>query len=105
MHQGSTLNPYLFDLVMDVVTSEVREEVPWTVMFADNVALVDLTRGVERKLEMWRQALEDRGLRISRIKTEYLWMGGEGKQGTVKLGVDGWVGSRGLAILNTWDHM
>ena len=58
-------------------------------MFADDVVLVDLTReGVKRKLEMWRQALEDRGLRISRAKTEYLWMGGEGKQGAVKLGMD-----------------
>ena len=89
LHQGSTLSPYIFDLVMDVITSEVREGVPWSMMFADDVVVVDLTReGVERKLEMWRQALEDRGLRISRAKTEYLWMGGEGKQGAVKLGTD-----------------
>ena len=89
LHQGSTLSPYLFDLIMDVITAEVRDEVPWSVMFADDVVLVDLTReGVERKLELWREALEDRGLRISRVKTEYLWMGGEGKQGEIKLGLD-----------------
>ena len=89
LHQGSTLSPYIFDLVMDVITSEVREGVPWSMMFADDVVLVDMTReGVERKLEMWRRALEDRGLRISRVKTEYMWMGGEGKQGEVKLGSD-----------------
>ncbi|XP_064111428.1 uncharacterized protein LOC135218915 [Macrobrachium nipponense] len=57
-------------------------------MFAD-VVLVNLTReGVEIKLELWRHALEDRGLRISRAKTEYLWMGEEGKEGAVKLDLD-----------------
>ena len=89
LHQGSTLSPYIFDIVMDVITSEVRERAPWSMMFADDIVLVDMNReGVERKLEMWRQALEDRGLRISRVKTEYMWMGGEGKQGEVKLGPD-----------------
>ncbi|XP_066956245.1 uncharacterized protein [Macrobrachium rosenbergii] len=69
--------------------ADVREGVPWCVMFADDVVLVYLTReGVEIKVELWRQALEDRGLRISRANTEYLWMGGEGKQGAVKLGLD-----------------
>ncbi|XP_064088400.1 uncharacterized protein LOC135202874 [Macrobrachium nipponense] len=88
LHQGSTLGPYIFDFVMDVITSDVREEVPWAVMFVD-VLLVNLTiEGVEIKLKLWRQALEDRGLRISRAKTEYLWMGGEGKQDAVKLGLD-----------------
>ncbi|XP_064089205.1 uncharacterized protein LOC135203406 [Macrobrachium nipponense] len=88
LHQGSTLIPHLFDLVMDVITSDVREEVPLSVMFAGDVVLVTLTReGVEIKLELWRQALEDRDLRISRAKTEYLWMGGKGKQGAVKLGL------------------
>ncbi|XP_066958120.1 uncharacterized protein [Macrobrachium rosenbergii] len=89
LHQGSTLSPYTFDPVMDVITSDPREEVLWSMMFADDVVLVDMTReGVEIKLELWKQALEDRGLRISRAKTEYMWMGVEEKQGAVKLGLD-----------------
>ena len=87
LHQGSTLRPYVFDIVMDVTTSEVREEVPWCAMFADDIVLADLTReGVQRKLERWREKLEARGLKISRTKTEYMWTGGEEWQGTVKLG-------------------
>ena len=72
---------------MDVITSEVREEVPLCAMFADDIVLLDLTReGVQLKLERWREKLEDRGLKISRTKTEYMWTGGEELQGTVKLG-------------------
>ena len=42
-------------------------------MFTGDIVLVDESRdGVERKLERWRRALEERGLRISREKTEYL---------------------------------
>ena len=86
LHQGSALSPYVFDILMDVITLEVREEVPWSAMFADDIILVDLTReGVQLKLERWREKLEDRGLKISRTKTEYMWTGEEELQGTVKL--------------------
>ncbi|XP_064121800.1 uncharacterized protein LOC135226289 [Macrobrachium nipponense] len=29
LQKGSALSPYVFDIVMDVITSEVKEEVPW----------------------------------------------------------------------------
>jgi hypothetical protein len=42
-------------------------------LFADDVVLIDETRvGVNRKLELWRQTLESKGLGISRANTEYL---------------------------------
>ncbi|XP_064094334.1 uncharacterized protein LOC135206769 [Macrobrachium nipponense] len=85
--KGSALSQYVFDIVMDVITSEVREEVPWCAVFADDIVLTDLTReGVKLKLGRWREELESRGLKISRTKTEYMWTGGEEWQGTVKLG-------------------
>jgi hypothetical protein len=40
--------------------------------FVDDVVLVDESRGVNRKLELWRQTLESKGFRISRTKTEYM---------------------------------
>ncbi|KAF3653715.1 putative pre-mRNA-processing factor 6-like [Capsicum annuum] len=72
LHQGSTLSPFLFALVMDVLTRSIQGEVPWCMLFADDVVLIDETRGVNEKLEVWRQTLESKGFRLSRSKTEYL---------------------------------
>jgi len=46
LHQESTLNSYLFALVMDELTGHIRGEVPWCMLFADNIVLVDETRKV-----------------------------------------------------------
>ena len=73
LHQGSSLSPYLFDLIMDVLAMGVREESPWCMLFADDIALCSTSKEeVERKTENWRRALEERGLKISRKKTEYM---------------------------------
>ncbi|VFQ98440.1 unnamed protein product [Cuscuta campestris] len=73
LHQGSTLSPFLFSLVMDVLTQGVQDGVPWCMLFADDIVLIDDTReGLNDKLELWRLALETKGFRISRNKTEYM---------------------------------
>ena len=73
LHQGSALSPYLFDMIMDVTTKEVKGTPPWCMLFADDIVLCDMEReDVEQKLEDWRKVLEDRGLKISRKKTEYM---------------------------------
>ena len=73
LHQGSALSPYLFDLVMDVVTQGIRDQSPWCMLFADDIVLCSNRREVvEEKLEEWRREMEGRGLKISRSKTEYL---------------------------------
>lgn len=73
LHQGSVVSPYLFDMVMDVLTDEIRGEAPWNMLFADDIVLCEFTQEeLEMKLERWRVALELRGLKISRTKTEYL---------------------------------
>ncbi|KAF3666428.1 putative transmembrane protein 56-B-like isoform X2 [Capsicum annuum] len=73
LHQGLTLSPFLFALVMDVLTRSIQREVPWCMLFVDDVVLIDEFRqGVTDKLEVWRKTLESKGFRLSRTKTEYL---------------------------------
>ena len=76
---------------MDVLTEDVREEPPWCLLYAEDIVLVAESReALERKLERWRYALESRGMKISRKKTEYMTtdMNGDHKD-TIRLeGVD-----------------
>ncbi|OIT39959.1 histone deacetylase 14 [Nicotiana attenuata] len=73
LHQGSALSPFLFALVMDALTHHIRGDVPWCMLFADDIVLIDETRdGVNERLEVWRQTLESKGFKLSRSKTEYL---------------------------------
>ena len=63
LHQGSALNPCLFAMVMDRMTDDIREEAPWTMMFADDIVVCSESKeGVEEKLESCRYALESRGI-------------------------------------------
>ena len=46
-------------------------------LFADDIVLSRQNyRDLEEDLEIWRNALERRGLKVSRSKTEYLRVGG-----------------------------
>ena len=88
VHQGSALIPFPFAIVLDCLTEDVRSEAPWTIMFADDVVIcAERQEEVEENLERWRRALEDRGMHISRKKTEYFCVGGreEDDEGELKM--------------------
>ena len=73
LHQGSALSPYLYIILVDVLTEGVRKEVPESMMFADDILLcggreVDLTE----YLDTWKTSLEERGMRLSRPKTQFM---------------------------------
>ncbi|KAK3570901.1 hypothetical protein QTP86_029372, partial [Hemibagrus guttatus] len=73
LHQGSALSPFLFAMVIDQPSEEDRQESPWTMMFADDIVICSESREqVEENLERWRFALERRGMKVSRSKTEYM---------------------------------
>ena len=56
-------------MVMDRMTDEIREEAPWTMMFADDIVICSESKEqVEEKLESWRYALERRGMKVNRRK-------------------------------------
>ena len=61
-HQGSALSPFLFAIIMDALTDGIRKNTPHQMMFADDVALCATDKNsLEDDLEIWREALENRG--------------------------------------------
>jgi Reverse transcriptase (RNA-dependent DNA polymerase) len=55
LHQESALSPYIFTLVMDEITNDIQGDIPWCMLFAGDVVLIDERRiRVDQKLELWR---------------------------------------------------
>ena len=44
LHQGSALSPFLFALVMDEFTRDIQGDIPWCMLFTDDVVIVDESR-------------------------------------------------------------
>jgi len=79
LHQGSALSTFSFTITMDELTREIQDKVPWCMLFANDIVLINETRtGLNEKLEKWRHSLESRGFILSKSKTEYLRCGFSG---------------------------
>jgi len=72
LHQRSPLSAFLFVTVLDELTRALQDVIPWCMLFVDDIALIDENRGVNNKLERWRDKIEWKGFRLSRSKTKYL---------------------------------
>ena len=58
---------------MDVISNEVGRGPSHAMLFADDLVLGEHTREeAEEQLELWRNAIENKGIPVSRSKTEYL---------------------------------
>jgi len=67
---------------MDELTKDIQDKVRWCMLFVDDIILIGKTRErLDNKLELWRHALESRGFKLSRSKTEYLKCEFSGKDG------------------------
>ena len=73
LHQVSSPSPHLFAMILDVFASWINDLSPWCMLYyADGIAFCGTRRvDVEKKLEEWRRAMEERGLKINRKKTVY----------------------------------
>ena len=73
VHQGSVLSPLLFIIVMDVLSREASEGLPWEVLFADDMALMaESEQGLMLKLRAWRTAMERKGLKVNAGKSKVM---------------------------------
>ena len=69
LHQGSVLSPYLFLILMDVLTERVRKESPESMLFADDIVLCgDKAVDMTEYLESWKRG----ECGISRPKTQFM---------------------------------
>lgn len=57
---------------MDECSKHIQAKVLWCMLLADSIVSVEKTEGVNAKFKIWRNTLESKGFRISRVKTKYM---------------------------------
>ena len=62
LHQGSPLSPFLFAIIIDKLTEDIRKEAPRDMMLADDKVPSRQNHRELEDLEIWRNALDGRGL-------------------------------------------
>ena len=64
---------HFFAIVMDKLMEDIRKDAPLDMLFPNDIVLFRKNhRELEDDLEVWRNALERRGLKVTWSKTEYL---------------------------------
>ena len=55
IHEGATLSPLLFIIILDVLALELRSKLQKSMLFADDLVICETSRDkVEKELESWR---------------------------------------------------
>jgi len=84
LHQGSALSPFLVLVVMDTLTSELREDEPqnvWDLLFADDLVIVAETEEeLQRRYLAWKEKMEQGGLQVNMSKTEGMMSSKTGRE-------------------------
>ena len=54
LHQGSALSPFLFVMVMDVLSEEIRNKELWELLYADDLVITaDSEKDLPRRVGEW----------------------------------------------------
>ena len=65
VQQGSILSPLLFIIVLEALSHEFRAGVSWEDLYADDpVIIADSLEECVRRLLVWKEAMEKKGLRV-----------------------------------------
>ena len=76
VHQGSILNPLLFIIVLEALSREFRAGVPWEDLDADDLVIIsDSLVECVRRLLIWKEAMQKKGLRVNAGKTKVMICG------------------------------
>src|SRR5260221_512039 len=73
VHQGSVLSPLLFIIVLEALSKEFREGLPWELLYADDLALIAKSEEkLVEKIKCWKKGMEEKGLRVNMGKTKVM---------------------------------
>jgi len=76
MHQGSALSPLLFVIVMEAIPREFRVALPWELLYADDlVVIAETEEDLIKRLNEWKNNVENRGMRVNMSKTKVMISG------------------------------
>ena len=74
VHQGSS--PLLFIIVLEALSREFRCGVPWEDLYADDLVIIaESLEECVRRLLTWKEAMEEKGLRVNAGKTKIMICG------------------------------
>ena len=60
-------------MLVDTISQDVWTELPWELLYADDLAIIYITStGTQNRLESWQKVLTDNGLKINVAETEHL---------------------------------
>ena len=66
VHQGPILSPLLFIIVLEALSSEFGAGVLWEDLYADDLVIIaDSLEECVRRLLIWKEAMERKGLRVN----------------------------------------
>ena len=82
MQQGSVLSPFVFAVVVDIVTELAKEGELSELLYANDLVLMRETiMGLRNKFIKWMEAFESKGLKVNLGKTKMMVSGGITKDG------------------------
>ena len=76
VHQGSVLSPLLFIIVLEAFSRGFRCGVPWEDLYADDLVIIaESLEECVRRLLTWKEAMEEKGLRVDAGKIKIMICG------------------------------
>ena len=80
MQQGSSLSPLLFVIVMKALCREFRVSFPWEFLYTgDLVVIAETDDDLTKRLNQWKDNVENRGMRVNMNKTKVMISGEQQK--------------------------
>ncbi|EYB88615.1 hypothetical protein Y032_0244g3530 [Ancylostoma ceylanicum] len=84
VHKGSVLSPLLFILCVDTITRDIQKPHAWCLLYANDVMLAAETREeLQAEVQLWKDRLQQYGLRLNIEKTEYMECGARIEDGKI----------------------